>query len=72
VKEKTSAATVRLAQEGVQVRLSEAMAATPSEMEDVEAEAEAADGAPVSFLQSVSIAIGVLGSCVLSCSPRSR
>merc|ERR1719326_64472 len=51
VKEKTTAATVRLTQEGVQVRLAEAMAETPSAMEADEEEAEAADAAPASFLQ---------------------
>jgi len=54
VGEKTSAATLRFAQQGVAVRLAHAMAKNPEAMEAAEADAEAADesdGAPPSLLQ---------------------
>jgi len=51
---KTSAKTVRFAQQGVSVRLAEAAARSPEALEAIEADAEAADeqaGAPVTFIQ---------------------
>merc|ERR1719410_1294769 len=51
---KTSAKTVRFAQEGVSVRLAEAAAHSPEALEAIEADAEAADGqagTPATFLQ---------------------
>merc|ERR1719433_2270502 len=51
---KTSAKTVRFAQQGVSVRLAEAAAHSPEALEAIEADAEAADeqaGTPVTFLQ---------------------
>eukprot|EP00928_Gymnodinium_smaydae_P039284 TRINITY_DN2685_c0_g3_i1.p1 TRINITY_DN2685_c0_g3~~TRINITY_DN2685_c0_g3_i1.p1 ORF type:complete len:755 (-),score=204.24 TRINITY_DN2685_c0_g3_i1:65-2329(-) len=53
VKEKTSAATMRLVQRGVSVKMADAMARNPVEMQELEAEAEAVEAAP-SFLQRVS------------------
>merc|ERR1719183_3324961 len=50
VAEKTSSSTIRFAQQGVRVRLAEAVARSPDAMEAVEAEAEAAES-PVSFVQ---------------------
>jgi len=44
VSEKTTAATIRFAQQGVSVRLADAMAGNEGVMDVVEAEAEAADG----------------------------
>lgn len=52
VKTKTSAATLRLAQRAVRVKLAEAVLHSPSAMQAIEAEAEAADeSAPAAFLQ---------------------
>jgi chromosome segregation ATPase len=51
VSEKTSAKAVRFAQQGVSVRLAEVMARSPKMMAEIEAEAEAADAEPASFLQ---------------------
>merc|ERR1719499_491445 len=51
---KTSAKTVRFAQQGVSVRLAEAAAHDPEALEAIEADAEATDehaGTPVTFLQ---------------------
>jgi len=52
VGEKTAASTIRLAQQGVAVRLAESVAKQPSLMEAIEADAESAD-AGLSFLQRV-------------------
>mmetsp|Transcript_18919 Transcript_18919/g.35300 ORF Transcript_18919/g.35300 Transcript_18919/m.35300 type:complete len:494 (+) Transcript_18919:2-1483(+) len=53
VKSKTSSATLRLAQQAVRVKVAEAVVHSPSAMEAIEAEAEAAEGsAPVAFFQS--------------------
>merc|ERR1719420_2584169 len=52
VSEKTTAATIRFAQQGVSVRLAAAVAGNEGAMEAVEAEAEAADDEePLAFLQ---------------------
>jgi len=52
VAEKTSSATVRLTQMGVRVNMVKQMVQDPTAMEDIEAEAEAAEGEkPVAFLQ---------------------
>mmetsp|Transcript_33302 Transcript_33302/g.75392 ORF Transcript_33302/g.75392 Transcript_33302/m.75392 type:complete len:761 (+) Transcript_33302:87-2369(+) len=53
VTEKTTAATIRFAQQGMSLRLARAVASDATAMEAVEAEAEAADEAPA-FLQSGS------------------
>jgi hypothetical protein len=50
VSEKTSAASIRFAQQGVSVRMAEATARSPEAMEAVEAAVEASEDAP-SFLQ---------------------
>mmetsp|Transcript_71211 Transcript_71211/g.197184 ORF Transcript_71211/g.197184 Transcript_71211/m.197184 type:complete len:519 (+) Transcript_71211:596-2152(+) len=50
VAEKTTAATIRFAQQGVSVRLAKAVALSPSSMEAIEAAAEDADAAPA-FVQ---------------------
>jgi len=55
VTEKTSAATIRFAQQGTSFRLARAVALSDGAMEAVEAEAEEAEeaeGAPIGFLQS--------------------
>jgi len=56
---KTTAATMRLVQQGVSARLAEAAALSPAAMEAMEADAEAADGfgngRPPSFLQRAAI-----------------
>jgi len=54
VSEKTSAATLRLAQGGVSVRLAKAVASSDAAMEAVEASVEAAESTPVNFLQQSS------------------
>merc|ERR1719410_3393662 len=54
---KTSAKTVRFAQQGVSVRLAEAAARSPEALEAIEADAEQADehaGTPVTFLQQLT------------------
>mmetsp|Transcript_22935 Transcript_22935/g.64111 ORF Transcript_22935/g.64111 Transcript_22935/m.64111 type:complete len:765 (-) Transcript_22935:105-2399(-) len=53
VSEKTTAATVRLAQRGVAVRVAEAMARTPEAMEALEADAESVE--TPSFLQQSEV-----------------
>merc|ERR1719437_396744 len=56
VSEKTTAATMRLVQQGASLQVAEANALNPKAMEQIEAEAEAAeDAGPVSFLQRVSV-----------------
>merc|ERR1719362_1203878 len=52
VTEKTSAATIRFAQQGTSFRLARAVALSDGAMEAVEAEAEEAEGMPIGFLQS--------------------
>jgi len=52
VTEKTSAATIRFAQEHTSMRLARAVAHSERAMEAVEAEAEEAEGTPIGFLQS--------------------
>merc|ERR1719507_837145 len=52
VTEKTSAATLRFAQQGTSIRLARAVALSDGAMEAVEAEAEEAEGMPIGFLQS--------------------
>merc|ERR1719159_1982373 len=55
VSEKTTAATIRFAQQGVSVRLASAVAGSEDAMEAVEAEAEAADDEqPLAFFQKES------------------
>jgi len=49
----TTAATLRFAQQGTSIRLARAVASSERAMEAVEAEAEAADEAPVGFLQQM-------------------
>eukprot|EP00929_Paragymnodinium_shiwhaense_P122868 TRINITY_DN960_c0_g1_i1.p1 TRINITY_DN960_c0_g1~~TRINITY_DN960_c0_g1_i1.p1 ORF type:complete len:732 (-),score=320.84 TRINITY_DN960_c0_g1_i1:83-2278(-) len=51
VGEKTTAATIRFAQQGVAVRVAQAVAKNPAAMEAMEADAEAADDEAPSFLQ---------------------
>merc|ERR1719362_2575711 len=53
VTEKTSAATIRFAQQGTSFRLARSVASNEQAMEAVEAEAEQADNTPVGFLQTV-------------------
>merc|ERR1719223_1847904 len=53
VTEKTSAATIRFAQQGTSFRLGRSVASNEQAMEAVEAEAEQADNTPVGFLQTV-------------------
>merc|ERR1719460_978936 len=53
VTEKTSAATIRFAQQGTSFRLARSVASNEQAMEAVEAEAEQAEGTPVGFLQTV-------------------
>merc|ERR1719215_2582604 len=53
VTEKTSAATIRFAQQGTSFRLARSVASSEQAMEAVEAEAEQAEGTPVGFLQTV-------------------
>jgi len=52
VTEKTSAATIRFAQQHTSIRLARAVASSERAMEAVEAEAEEAEGTPIGFLQS--------------------
>merc|ERR1719195_1566616 len=52
VTEKTSAATIRFAQQHMSIRLARAVASSERAMEAVEAEAEEAEGTPIGFLQS--------------------
>jgi len=52
VTEKTSAATLRFAQQHTSLRLASAVANSEQAMEAVEAEAEQAEGTPIGFLQS--------------------
>jgi len=52
VTEKTSAATIRFAQQHTSLRLARAVANSEQAMEAVEAEAEEAEGTPIGFLQS--------------------
>eukprot|EP00928_Gymnodinium_smaydae_P039282 TRINITY_DN2685_c0_g1_i1.p1 TRINITY_DN2685_c0_g1~~TRINITY_DN2685_c0_g1_i1.p1 ORF type:complete len:751 (-),score=233.01 TRINITY_DN2685_c0_g1_i1:101-2353(-) len=52
VQEKTSAATMRLAQRGVSVKMAEALARNPNRMQALEAEAEAVETAPSFFQRS--------------------
>jgi hypothetical protein len=66
VTERTTAATVRLAQAGVTVRLAHAQAINPHVMEAIEAEAEAADSSSMSFLQRLSSKKGFLAQTPLS------
>merc|ERR1719507_1105105 len=54
VTEKTSAATIRFAQQGTSFRLARSVASNEQAMEAVEAEAEQTEGTPVGFLQTVS------------------
>jgi len=52
VTEKTSAATIRFAQQHTSLRLARAVANSEQAMEAVEAEAEEAEGTPIGFMQS--------------------
>merc|ERR1719436_250583 len=54
VKEKTSAATMRLVQRGVSARMAEVTARTPLRMQELEAETEAIEAGAPSFLQGSS------------------
>merc|ERR1719238_1098329 len=52
VSEKTKASTIRFAQQGVSVRIAEAIARDPDAMEAMEADAESAEeGSPLAFVQ---------------------
>jgi len=53
VTEKTSAATIRFAQQGTSFRLARSVASNEQAMEAVEAEAEQAENTPVGFLQTI-------------------
>jgi len=55
VAEKTQSSTIRFAQTGTVVHLADAVASSDSAMEAIEAEAEAAEAAPVGFLQKLSV-----------------
>jgi septation ring formation regulator EzrA len=59
VTEKTSAATIRFAQEHTSMRLARAVAHSERAMEAVEAEAEEAEGTPIGFLQSAQRSLPV-------------
>jgi len=62
VSEKTQASTIRFAQQGVAVKLAHAMAKSPEMLENLEAEAEAADSAPAFIQQSSSKARSLRGA----------
>merc|ERR1719238_111992 len=70
VSEKTTASTIRFAQQGVSVRLAEVIARDPDAMEAVEADAEAAEeGVPLAFLQRVGSHAGFLRGASAGAAP---